>query len=98
MKRKDAKEHSTAYKVGGLGLETLWRVSKNFPTELSVKYSTVHVLLNHIHIRYLTSDENRRYMFRFCIRHVRNHKNQRSCRKLCIHEGTTTKQLLSLVT
>ena len=30
MKRKDAKEHSTAYKVGGLGLETLWRVSKNF--------------------------------------------------------------------
>ena len=50
MKRKDAKEHSTTYKVGGLGLETLWRVSKNFPTELSVKYSTVHVLLNHIHI------------------------------------------------
>ena len=44
MKRKDAKEHSTTYKVGGLGLETLWRVSKNFPTELSVKYSTVHVL------------------------------------------------------
>ena len=35
MKRKDAKEHSTAYKVGGLGLETLWRVSKNFLTELS---------------------------------------------------------------
>ena len=29
MKRKDAKEHSTAYKVEGLGLETLWRVSKN---------------------------------------------------------------------
>ena len=52
MKRKDAKEHSTAYKVGGLGLETLWRVSKNFPTELSVKNNlTVHVLLNHIHIR-----------------------------------------------
>ena len=44
MKRKDAKEHSTTYKVGGLGLETVWRVSKNFPTELSVKYSTVHVL------------------------------------------------------
>ena len=42
-KRKDAKEHSTAYKVGGLGLETLRRVSKNFATELSVKYSTVHV-------------------------------------------------------
>ena len=51
MKRKDAKEHSTAYKVGGSGLETLWRVSKNFPTELSVKYGTEHVLLNHIHIR-----------------------------------------------
>ena len=51
MKRQDAKEHSTANKVGGLGLETLWRVSKNFPTELSVKYSTVRVLLNHIHIR-----------------------------------------------
>ena len=51
MKRKDAKEHSAAYKVGCLGLETLRRVSKNFPTELSVKYSTVHVLLNHIHIR-----------------------------------------------
>ena len=48
MKRKDAKEHSTPYKVGGLGLETLRRVSKNFPTELSVKYGTVHVLLNHI--------------------------------------------------
>ena len=42
MKRKDAKKHSTAQKVGGLGLETLRRVSKNFPTELSVKYSTVH--------------------------------------------------------
>ena len=39
MKRKDAKEHSTAYKVGGLGLKTLRRVSKNFPTELSVKYT-----------------------------------------------------------
>ena len=50
MKRKDVKEHSTTYKVGGLGMETLRRVSKNFPTELSVKYSTVHVL-NHIHIR-----------------------------------------------
>ena len=47
MKRKDAKEHSTAYKVGGLGLETLRRVSKNFPTELSVKYSTVHVIESH---------------------------------------------------
>ena len=47
MKRKDAKEHSTAYKVGGLGLETLWRVSKNFSTELSVKYSTVHVIESH---------------------------------------------------
>ena len=50
MKRKDAKEHSTAYKVGGLGLETVRRASI-FPTELSVKYSTVHVLLNHIHMR-----------------------------------------------
>ena len=51
MKRKDAKEHSTAHKVGGLGLKTPRRVSKNFPTELSVKYNTVHVLLNHSHIR-----------------------------------------------
>ena len=41
MKLKDAKEHSTVYKEGGLGLETLRQVSKNFPTELSVKYSTV---------------------------------------------------------
>ena len=47
MKRKDAKEHSTAYKVGSLGLETLQRVSKNFLTELSVKYSTVHVIESH---------------------------------------------------
>ena len=47
MKHKDAKEHSTTYKVGGLGLETLRRVSKNFPTELSVKYSTVHVIESH---------------------------------------------------
>ena len=47
MKRKDTKEHSTACKVGGLGLETLQRVSKNFPTELSVKYSTVHVIESH---------------------------------------------------
>ena len=51
MKRKDVKERSTAYKVGGLGQKTLRRVSKNFPMELSVNYSTVHVLLNHIHIR-----------------------------------------------
>ena len=51
MKHKNPKEHTTAYKVGGLGLEILRGVSKNFPTELSVKYSTVHVLLNHIHIR-----------------------------------------------
>ena len=51
MKRKDAQEHSTAYKEGGLGLETLRRVSENFPTELSVKYITVHVLLNHTHIK-----------------------------------------------
>ena len=29
MKRKDAKEDSTAYKVEGLGLETLRRVSSN---------------------------------------------------------------------
>ena len=49
MKRKDAKEHSTAYKVGGLGLETLRRVSKNFPTELSVKYSTVNVIESHLY-------------------------------------------------
>ena len=47
MKRKDTKEHSTAYKVGGLGLETLRQVSKNFPTELSVKYSTVQVIESH---------------------------------------------------
>ena len=51
MKRKDAKEHSTAYRMGDLGLKTLRRVSKNFPSELSVKYSTVHVLLNNINIR-----------------------------------------------
>ena len=45
MKRKDAiKEHSNAYKVGGLRLETLRRVSKSFATEHSVKYSTVHVI------------------------------------------------------
>ena len=44
MKREDDREHSTTYKVEGLGLETLRRVSKNFPTELSVKYSTVHVI------------------------------------------------------
>ena len=36
MKRKYPKEHSTAYKVGGLGLETL-----------RVKYSTVHVIESH---------------------------------------------------
>ena len=47
MKRKDAKEHSTDYKVGSLGVETLRRVSKNFLTELSVKYSTVHVIESH---------------------------------------------------
>ena len=47
MKCKDAKEHSTDDKVGSLGLETLRRVSKNFPTELSVKYSTVHVIESH---------------------------------------------------
>ena len=52
MKRNDAKEHSTANKVEGLGLETLRRGSKNFPTELSVKYSTVHVLLNHTKVNY----------------------------------------------
>ena len=46
MKRKDAKEHSTAYKVGGLGMEILWLVSKNFPTELSVKYSTIRVCMS----------------------------------------------------
>ena len=51
MKRNDAKEHSTTYKVGGLGLETLRRVSENFATELSVKYSTVHVVL--IKVNYL---------------------------------------------
>ena len=44
MKRKEAKEHSTAYKVGSLGLETLRRVSKSFSTELSVKYGTVHAI------------------------------------------------------
>ena len=37
--------------VGCLGLETLRRSSKNFPTEVSVKSSTVHVLLDHILIR-----------------------------------------------
>ena len=47
MKRKNEKEHSTGYKVGGLGLETLRRVSKSFPTELSEKYSTVHVIESH---------------------------------------------------
>ena len=51
MKRKDAKKHWTAYKVRCLGLETLRRSSKNFRTEVSVEYSTVHVLLDHIHIR-----------------------------------------------
>ena len=43
MKCKDTKEHSTALKVGGIGLETLRQVSKNFATELFVKYSTVLV-------------------------------------------------------
>ena len=47
MKGKDAKEHSTAYKVGGLGLKTLRRVCNNFPMELSVKCSTVHVIESH---------------------------------------------------
>ena len=47
MKREDAKEHSTDYKVGSLRLETLRRVSKNFPTELSVKCSTVHAIESH---------------------------------------------------
>ena len=45
------RKENTLYKVGCLGLETLRRSSKNFPTEVSVKYSTVHVLLDHIHIR-----------------------------------------------
>ena len=45
-KRKYAKEHSTAYKVGASGLEIVRRVSKNFGKhfpELSVKYSTVNM-------------------------------------------------------
>ena len=47
MKREDAEEHSTDYKVGSLGLETLRRVSKNFPTELSINCRTVHVIESH---------------------------------------------------
>ena len=54
MKRTGVKEHSTAYKVGGLGLKTLRRVSKNFPTELSV------------HIDYFMVGERVRFLFTSC--------------------------------
>ena len=47
LKRKYAKEHSTTYKVGGLGLEIVRRVSKNFWQALSGALGKICVIALH---------------------------------------------------